>query len=75
MQEELDLLKGMSTWETVQKPLDTVLISNKWVFIWKQNNLGKIVRYKARLVAKGCAQCPGHDYTTSPANGCEGGVP
>jgi hypothetical protein len=62
MQKELDLLKGMGTWETVQKPPDTVPISNKWVFICKWNNLGGIVRYKARLVAKGCAQCPGHDY-------------
>jgi hypothetical protein len=62
MQEELDLLKGMGTWETVQKPPDVVPISNKWVFIWKRNNLEEIVHYKARLVAKGCAQCPGHNY-------------
>jgi hypothetical protein len=68
MKEELDLLKGMGTWKTVQKPLDAVLISNKWVFIRKRNNLGEIVHYKVRLVAKGCAQHPGYDYmeTFSP---------
>jgi hypothetical protein len=68
MQEELDMLKGMGTWETVQKPSDAVPISNKWVFIRKRNNLGEVVHYKARLVVKGCAQCPGHDYmeTFSP---------
>jgi hypothetical protein len=68
MKEELDLLKGMGTWETVQKPPDAVPISNKWVLIRKRNNLGEIVCYKVRLVAKGCAQHPGYDYmeTFSP---------
>jgi Reverse transcriptase (RNA-dependent DNA polymerase) len=68
MQEQLDLLKKMGTWETVQKPPDAVPIVNKWVFIKKHDNLGEVVCYKARLVAKGCAQWPGCDYmeTFSP---------
>jgi len=45
MQEQLDLLKEMGTWETVQKPLDAVPITNKWVFIKKQNKQGEVVRY------------------------------
>jgi Reverse transcriptase (RNA-dependent DNA polymerase) len=55
MQEQLDLLKEMGTWEIVQKPLDAVLIANKWVFIKKQNKQGEVVRHKARLVIKGYA--------------------
>jgi hypothetical protein len=35
MQEELDLLKKMGTWELVPKPPDAVPIKNKWVFIKK----------------------------------------
>ena len=63
MQEQLDLLKEMGTWETVQKPPDAVPIVNKWVFIKKQNKDREVVRHKARLVAKGCVQHPGFDYT------------
>ena len=62
MQEQLDLLKEMGTWETVQKPPNAVPIGNKWVFVKKQNKAGEVVRHKARLVVKGCAQHPGHDY-------------
>lgn len=39
-----------------------MLISNKWLFVKKTNNIGQIEKYKARLVIKGCAQCPGFDY-------------
>jgi Reverse transcriptase (RNA-dependent DNA polymerase) len=68
MEEQLDLLKEMGTWETVPKPLDAVPITNKWVFVKKWDKKGDVVRYKARLVAKGCAQRPEQDYmeTFSP---------
>jgi Reverse transcriptase (RNA-dependent DNA polymerase) len=62
MQEQLDLLKEMGTWETVQKPPDAVPIANKWVFVKKRNKQWEVVRYKARLVAKGCAQRLGFHY-------------
>jgi Reverse transcriptase (RNA-dependent DNA polymerase) len=62
MQEQLDLLKEMGTWEIVQKPLDAIPIANKWVFIKKRNKQGEVVRHKARLVIKGCTQHPGYNY-------------
>ena len=40
----------------------------KWIFVRKQNENNKVVRYKARLVAQGFTQRPGIDYneTYSP---------
>ena len=62
VQSELDQLQQMGTWILVDKPVDTVPISNKWVFIKKYSKLRELLKHKARLVAKGCLQQPGHDY-------------
>jgi len=68
MQAELKQLNEMGTWELVDKPPDTLPITNKWVFVRKRNKLGEIIKYKARLVARGYSQWPGQDYneTYSP---------
>jgi Reverse transcriptase (RNA-dependent DNA polymerase) len=65
MQEQLNLLKEIGTWEMVQKPSEAVPIANKWVFIKKWNKEGDVVRYTLQLVVKGCEQCPGFDFTES----------
>jgi hypothetical protein len=54
----------MGTWKLVQKLLDAIPITNKWLFVKKTNNLGQIEieKYKARLVIKGCSQRPGFDF-------------
>lgn len=68
VQTVLAQLQEMGTWKLVDKPVDAVPISNKWVFLKKYNKLGDLLKYKGRLVAKGCAQRPRQDYleTFSP---------
>ena len=51
-----------TTWQLIDKLANAIPISNKWVFVRKQNEIGEIVGYKARLVAKGFTQYPGQDY-------------
>ena len=59
---ELDQLMETGMWKLVDKPKDTIPISNKVVFNKKRNKASKITNYKARLVAKGHSQRPGYDY-------------
>ena len=58
--EELNLLNGMGSWELVEKPLDAITIPNKWTFIKKCNKANQVIHHKAWLVVKGCVQRPGH---------------
>ena len=62
IQSELDQLKQKGTWRLVEKPMDAVPISNKWVLTKKRDKKGNVVKYKARLVARGFTQRPGLDY-------------
>jgi hypothetical protein len=53
---------------TVPTPPKVILIGCKWVFLWKRNEHGQVVRYKVRLVAQGFTQRPdiNYDETYSP---------
>ena len=41
---------------------DKGVVDTKWVFKWKRNEAGQIVRAKARLVVRGFTQVPGRDF-------------
>ena len=56
------------TWDLVFPPENRTIVACKWVFKYKRNENGKIIRFKSRLVAKGFTQTYGIDYleTYSP---------
>jgi len=66
---ELENMKNKNVYTFVYNiPKDKNVISCRWVFTYKRNDKGEIVKYKARLVARGFSQILGIDYieTFSP---------
>ena len=59
---ELMSLANAHTWDIVERPTNTNIVSSKWVFKIKKNAAGEIDKYKARLVARGFTQIYGVDY-------------
>ena len=55
-------LADAHTWDVVEWPLNTNIISYKWVFKIKKNTAGEIDKYKVQLVACGFTQQYGVDY-------------
>ena len=69
MLDEMESHKTRGTWETVPKPNGgTNIIGSKWVYSYKTDANGYILKFKARLVATGYSQTEGEDYneTFSP---------
>lgn len=62
IQSEIDSLRSNQTWCLVDKPIGVNIVSCRWIFTIKSNELGEPVRYKARLVARGFSQQYLHDY-------------
>ena len=64
MSAEFEGLLGAGTFELAAKtPTDcNNVIDARWVYKWKADETGKIVKAKARLVAKGFKQKHGVDY-------------
>lgn len=62
IQEELRALEKNGTWCLIDRPRNSKLIKNKWVFKLKRKPNGEIDRYKARLVAKGFTQIENVDF-------------
>ncbi|WJZ87309.1 hypothetical protein VitviT2T_006700 [Vitis vinifera] len=62
MKTEYDALLTNSTWTLVPKPVNTRIISCKWIYKLKLKANGSIDRFKAYLVAKGFNQTYGIDY-------------
>ena len=59
---KLKSLEDAHTWNVVERPRNTNVISCKWVFKIKENTAGEIDKYKARLIARGFTQQYGVDY-------------
>ena len=67
MDDEFNSLIQRETWKIVHRPRDRKVVSSKWVFDLKTNELGHVVRAMARFVARGFSQVPGVDFTESYA--------
>ena len=62
MQEEIDSLNDMGTWELTKLPKGRKAIKNRWVYSVKCDERGRPQRLRSRLVAKGYSQKPGIDF-------------
>ena|SRR5258705_9958937 len=63
MNEKIETLGKMRTWELKDLPEDRKAIGCRWVYAKKQDEFGEIIKYKARLVAQGFSQKPGTDFS------------
>nr|GEW29969.1 hypothetical protein [Tanacetum cinerariifolium] len=64
-QEELNEFQCLEVWELVPKPDKVMVITLKWIYKVKLDELGGILKNKARLAARGYRQEEGIDYEES----------
>ncbi|GKA12253.1 retrovirus-related pol polyprotein from transposon TNT 1-94, partial [Tanacetum coccineum] len=62
MQEELNEFEHLEVWELVPRPDTVMVITLKWIYKVKLDELGGILKNKARLVARGYRQEEGIDF-------------
>nr|GEY91217.1 hypothetical protein [Tanacetum cinerariifolium] len=62
MQEELNEFEWLGVWELVPRPYKVMVITLKWIYKVKLDELGGILKNKARLVARGYHQEEGSDF-------------
>ncbi|GJR49524.1 retrovirus-related pol polyprotein from transposon TNT 1-94 [Tanacetum coccineum] len=65
MQEELTEFEHLKVWELVPRPDKVMVITLKWIYKVKLDELGGILKNKARLVARGYRQEEGIDFEES----------
>nr|GEW88261.1 retrovirus-related Pol polyprotein from transposon TNT 1-94 [Tanacetum cinerariifolium] len=68
MQEELNEFERLGVWELVPRPDKVMVITLKWIYKVKLDELGGILKNKARLVARGYCQEEGIDFEESFAS-------
>nr|GEX36216.1 hypothetical protein [Tanacetum cinerariifolium] len=68
MQEELNEFERLEVWELVPRPDKVMVITLKWIYKVKLDELGGILKNKARLVARGYRQEEGIDFEESFAS-------
>nr|GEW81692.1 hypothetical protein [Tanacetum cinerariifolium] len=65
MQKELNEFEQLKVWELVPRPNKVMVITLKWIYKVKLDDLGGILKNKARLVARGYRQEEGIDFEES----------
>ncbi|GJV00727.1 retrovirus-related pol polyprotein from transposon TNT 1-94 [Tanacetum coccineum] len=65
MQEELNEFKRLEVWELVPRPDKVIVVTLKWIYKVKLDEMGGILKNKARLVAHGYRQEEGIDFEES----------
>ncbi|GKB17529.1 retrovirus-related pol polyprotein from transposon TNT 1-94, partial [Tanacetum coccineum] len=65
MQEELNKFERLEVWELVPRPDKVMVITLKWIYRVKLDELGGILKNKDRLVARGYRQEEGIDFEES----------
>nr|GEY35402.1 hypothetical protein [Tanacetum cinerariifolium] len=65
MQEELNEFERLEVWELVPRPDQVMVITLKWIYKVKLDELGGILKNKAHLVASGYRQEEGIDFEES----------
>nr|GEY64402.1 integrase, catalytic region, zinc finger, CCHC-type, peptidase aspartic, catalytic [Tanacetum cinerariifolium] len=65
MQEELNEFERLEVWELVPRPDKVMVITLKWIYKVKLDELGGILKNKARLVARGYREEEGIDFEES----------
>nr|GEV07877.1 retrovirus-related Pol polyprotein from transposon TNT 1-94 [Tanacetum cinerariifolium] len=65
MQEELNEFERLEVWELIPRPDKVMVITLKWIYKVKLDELGGILKNKARLVARGYRQEEGIDFEDS----------
>ncbi|GJZ45898.1 retrovirus-related pol polyprotein from transposon TNT 1-94 [Tanacetum coccineum] len=68
MQEELNEFERLKVWELVPRPDKIMVITIKWIYKVKLDELGGILKNKARLVARGYRQEERIDFEESFAS-------
>nr|GFB67184.1 hypothetical protein [Tanacetum cinerariifolium] len=69
MQEEHNEFERLEVWELVPRPDQVMVITLKWTYKGKLDELGGILKNKARLVARGYRQEEGIDFEESQPDG------
>nr|GEV04375.1 retrovirus-related Pol polyprotein from transposon TNT 1-94 [Tanacetum cinerariifolium] len=65
MQEELNEFEHLEVWELVPRPDKVMVITLKWIYKVKLDELGGILKNKAQLVVRGYRQEKGIDFEES----------
>nr|GFA30517.1 hypothetical protein [Tanacetum cinerariifolium] len=65
MKEELNEFERLEVWELVPRPDQVMVITLKWIYKVKLDELGGILKNEARLVARGYRQEEGIDFEQS----------